>query len=214
MAEQRFPNLHVLKHPLVQHKLTELRDKSCSKKDFNELVREISLLLVYEATQDLALTTRSVDTPLTTFEAPVLAGKKPVIVPILRAGIGMVDAFLTLMPLARVGHVGMFRDEKTLEPQTYYFKLPPNSENRPIFVCDPMLATGGSAVAALKKLKEAGLTNITFVCLVAAPEGVQHFFEAFPDVPMYTASLDQGLNDQSYIVPGLGDAGDRLFGTK
>lgn len=209
-----FPNLQVSNHPLLQHKLSILRDKSTTKKGFKELVHEITLLLAYAASQELAITQCQIETPLETMQAPILAGKKPVILPILRAGIGMVDAFLSLIPSARVGHIGLFRDETTLKPKRYYFKIPKESEDRHFFVCDPMLATGGSAIAAIDILKEEGVRNITMVCLVTAPEGVQAFFDKHPDVSLYTASLDRKLNNKGYILPGLGDAGDRLFGTQ
>lgn len=210
----QFPNFHEIKHPLLLHKLTSLRSQRTSKKEFKELVNEITLLLVYEATKDLPITHKPVKTPLETFSAPVLDGKKPVILPILRAGIGMVDAFLSLMPSARVGHIGLFRNEETLEPQCYYFKIPKHSEDRQFFICDPMLATGGSADETIKRLKSMKISKIIFVCLVAAPEGVKRLCENHPDVPIFGASLDRELNDNGYILPGLGDAGDRLFGTK
>ncbi len=209
-----FEQLFEIKHPLIQHKLSLLRKAVTNTKSFKELVNEITLLLVYEATKDLPMTTESITTPLETFEAPVLDGKKPVIMPILRAGIGMVDGFLKLMPGVRVGHIGLYRDEETLEPHTYFFKIPEDSHKRQFFVCDPMLATGGSAVDAINHIKSRNINKITFVCLVAAPEGVKKFTETHPDVPIYTASLDRQLNEKGYIVPGLGDAGDRLFGTK
>lgn len=209
-----FTNFHVVKHPLIAHKLSLLRDVKNSKKTFKELVDEITLFLGYEATKDLPMTTRSIRTPLETFDAPVLAGKKPVILPILRAGIGMVDSLLTLMPSARVGHIGLFRNEETLQPQRYYFKIPKNSEDRHFFICDPMLATGGSMVETVNMLKAEGIRRITALCIVAAPEGARRFFEAHPDVPIFAANLDRQLNEHGYILPGLGDAGDRLFGTK
>jgi uracil phosphoribosyltransferase len=209
-----FKNLHEIKHPLLQHKLSLLRDVKISKREFKELVNEITLLLAYEATKQLPMTTTTIQTPLEKCEAPVLAGKKPVILPILRAGIGMVDGFLSLMPSGRVGHIGLFRNEETLEPECYYFKIPKQSEDRHFFICDPMLATGGSADETIKRLKTAGIHKITLVCLVAAPEGVARLYKNHPEVPIYTASLDRQLNAQGYILPGLGDAGDRLFGTK
>lgn len=212
--QAEFPNLYVVRHPLLMHKLSLLRDISTSKKDFKELVNEITILLVYEATKDLPMTTQTMQTPLETFEAPVLSGKKPVILPILRAGIGMVDGFLSLIPSARVGHIGLYRNEETLEPQFYYFKIPKQSEDRHFFICDPMLATGGSALETINRLKAEGIKKITLVCLVAAPEGVQRVSNAHPDVPIFLASLDRQLNAHGYILPGLGDAGDRLFGTK
>ncbi len=209
-----FPNFRQVKHPLLSHKLTQLRSISTPKKEFNELVREITQLLVYEATKDLPTKMIRIKTPLEAMEAPTLEGKKPVILPILRAGIGMVDGFLSHIPSARVGHIGLFRNEETLQPQLYYFKIPKHSQDRQFFICDPMLATGGSACVTIQKLKEAGVTRITFVCLVAAPEGVQRMLKEHPRVPIISASLDRQLNDQGYILPGLGDAGDRLFGTK
>lgn len=209
-----FNNLFIINHPLVQHKLTLLREAGISKKAFKELLDEITLLLVYEATKNLPMTTQVINTPLEAYEAPVLAGKKPVILPILRAGIGMADSFLRLMPSARVGHIGLYRNEKTLEPVLYYIKLPQESEDRHYFVCDPMLATGGSAVITINELKKRGISKITYVCIVAAPEGVKNLLDHHPDVEIYTASLDRELSDKGYILPGLGDAGDRLFGTK
>lgn len=209
-----YTNFYELYHPLIRHKLSMLRDAKTSKKDFNALVGEISMLLVYEVTKDLPLTLQTIETPLETAEFPVLAGKKPVILAIMRAGIGMVDGFLTLMPSARVAHIGIYRDEKTLEPHLYYFKIPQHSKDRHFFICDPMLATGGSAIAAIDKLKETGVKKITFVCIIAAPEGVEKVFKAHPDVPIYAAHLDRKLNKKGYILPGLGDAGDRMFGTK
>jgi uracil phosphoribosyltransferase len=210
---KQFPNFYLMTHPLIQHKISLLRDKNTCKKEFKELAYEITLLSAYEATKTLPLTNKTVQTPLETCQAPVLSGKKPVIVPILRAGIGMVDALLTLMPSARVGHIGLYRDENTHQPHRYYFKIPKQSEQRHFFVCDPMLATGGSAAAAITELKKSGIKEITFICLVAAPEGVKHLHQAHPDVPIYAASLDRELNENCYILPGLGDAGDRLFGT-
>lgn len=210
----RFKNFHEVMHPLIKHKLSVLRDVSTDKKGFKDLVNEITLLLVYEATKDLPMTKQKVKTPLETFEAPILSGKKPVVLPILRAGIGMVDGFLALMPAARVGHIGYYRDEETLKPHFYYFKIPQHSTDRQFYVCDPMLATGGSAVATVDKLKKAGITKITFVCILAAPEGVERMFKKHPDVPIIAAGLDRELNKKGYILPGLGDAGDRMFGTK
>jgi uracil phosphoribosyltransferase len=211
---EKFPNLFEVRHPLLLHKLSVLREITTDKKSFKELVNEISLLLAYEATKDLPMTKKTVETPLETFEAPVLSGKKQVILPILRAGIGMVDAFLMLMPSARVGHIGLYRDEKTLEPHLYYFKIPTHSKDRQFYICDPMLATGGSAVAAIDELKKVGIHRISFVCILSAPEGVERLLKAHPDVPIFTACLDRQLNKKGYILPGLGDAGDRMFGTK
>lgn len=210
----QFANFYTVDHPLIQHKLSVLRDVNTDKKCFKELVDEITLLLAYEVTKDLPMTTRTIETPLETCEVPVLYGKKPVILAILRAGIGMVDSFLTLMPSARVAHIGLYREEKTLIPQLYYFKIPPHSKDRQFYICDPMLATGGTAVTAIEKLKSAGVRKIIFVCIVAAPEGVTRVNSMHPDVPVFAASLDRALNRKGYIVPGLGDAGDRLFGTK
>ncbi len=209
-----FSNFNEIKHPLLLHKLSSLRNHRTSKKEFKELVYEITLLLVYEATKELPITHKVIKTPLENFSAPVLDGKKPVILPILRAGIGMVDAFLSLMPSARVGHIGLFRDEDTLQPQCYYFKIPSHAHDRQFFICDPMLATGGSAIATIDRLKASKIHKITFVCLVAAPEGVEKLSKAHPDVTIYAAALDRELNNHGYILPGLGDAGDRLFGTK
>lgn len=213
-ARSDYPQLHQIHHPLVAHKLSLLRDVATNKKQFKELVDEITLLLVYEATKNLPTVYKSIQSPLQTLESPVLAGRKPVVVPILRAGIGMVDAFLTLMPHARVGHIGLYRDEQTLTPHRYYFKIPPEPHERQFFVCDPMLATGGSACATLDELKKEGAKNIIFVCIVASPEGVNKMIQLHPDIPIYCAQLDAKLNEHGYILPGLGDAGDRLFGTQ
>lgn len=209
-----YPNLHEAVHPLILHKLSVLRDKNTSKKEFKALVTELGMLLVYEVTKNLPLESQTIETPLETGEFPVLKGKKPVILAIMRAGIGMVDGFLTLMPSARVAHIGIYRDEKTFKPHLYYFKIPSHSKDRHFFICDPMLATGGSAIVAIDKLKEAGVKKITFVSIIAAPEGVKKVSEAHPDVPIYCAHLDRKLNKKAYILPGLGDAGDRMFGTK
>lgn len=209
-----YPNFYQIEHPLIAHKLTILRDINTTKKTCKELIDEIAMLMAYEVTKDLPLTTIQTTTPLETFDSPVLAGKKPVILPILRAGLGMVDGFLKLMPSARVGHIGLFRDEATLKPHQYYFKIPSNSDDRHFFICDPMLATGGSAVATINELKKNNITQMTFICLVAAPEGVHYFHQHHPQIPVYAASLDRQLNSHGYILPGLGDAGDRLFGTK
>lgn len=209
-----FPNFYEVQHPLLQHKLSVLRDINTDKKEFKELINEISLLLVYEATKDLPMTTQIIQTPLEEFEAPMLSGKKPVILPIIRSGIGMVDAFLTLMPSARVGHIGLYRDEKTLRPHLYYYKIPTHSKDRQFYICDPMLATGGSGAAAIDKLKESGVRRIIFVSILAAPEGVGKIHNNHPEVPIFAASLDRKLNKKGYILPGLGDAGDRMFGTK
>ena len=200
----------VISHPLIQHKLSILRREDTSTKDFRELVNEIAMLMGYEVSRDLPLEEVEIQTPIIKTVQKQLSGKKLAIVPILRAGIGMVDGFLSLVPAAKVGHIGMYRDEETLEP----VKLPEDSDQRQIFVMDPMLATGGSAILAVDSLKKRGAANIKFVCLVAAPEGVKKLQDAHPDIDIYTASLDERLNENGYIVPGLGDAGDRLFGTK
>ena len=204
----------VISHPLIQHKLSILRREDTSTKDFRELVNEIAMLMGYEVSRDLPLEEVEIQTPITKTVQKQLSGKKLAIVPILRAGIGMVDGFLSLVPAAKVGHIGMYRDEETLEPVEYLVKLPEDIDQRQIFVVDPMLATGGSAILAVDSLKKRGAANIKFVCLVAAPEGVKKLQEAHPDIDIYTASLDEKLNEHGYIVPGLGDAGDRLFGTK
>lgn len=204
----------VVDHPLVQHKLTIMRDKETSTASFRRLLREISLLLCYEVTRELALTTRTIETPMATIEAPTLEGKKLVFASVLRAGNGLLDGMLDLVPAARVAHVGLYRDHETLEAVEYFFKAPSNLEDRLVIVVDPMLATANSAVAAVDKLKERGATNLRFVCLLAAPEGIEHFTRSHPDVPVVTASIDDGLDKNGYIVPGLGDAGDRLYGTK
>jgi uracil phosphoribosyltransferase len=210
----QFPNLTVVQHPLVRHKLSVLRDKETSKKKFKELVDEIAMLMAYEVTKDLPLAPVEIETPLETTTEMKLSGKKLTVVPILRAGLGMVDGVVRLIPSARVGHIGLFRDHDTLQPVDYYFKIPPEPENRDFILLDPMLATGGSASAATTSLKRSGASRVRFVCLVAAPEGVQRMLDDHPDVHVYAASLDRELNDLGYILPGLGDAGDRLFGTK
>ena len=204
----------VISHPLIQHKLSILRREDTSTKDFRELVNEIAMLMGYEVSRDLPLEEVEIQTPITKTTQKQLSGKKLAIVPILRAGIGMVDGLLSLVPAAKVGHIGMYRDEETLEPVEYLVKLPEDIDQRQIFVVDPMLATGGSAILAVDSLKKRGAANIKFVCLVAAPEGVKKLQESHPDIDIYTASLDEKLNEYGYIVPGLGDAGDRLFGTK
>lgn len=207
-------HLTVVDHPLVQHKLTIMRDKDTSTASFRRLLREISHLLAYEVTRGLEITSKTVETPLQTIEAPILDGKKLALISILRAGNGLLDGILDLIPAARVGFVGLYRDEETLEPVQYYFKVPDALEDRLVIAVDPMLATGNSSVAAIDMLKDAGAKNIRFLCLLASPEGVARMKEAHPDVPIVTASVDECLNDQGYIVPGLGDAGDRMFGTK
>lgn len=213
--DPRFPKLFILDHPLIQHKLSHMRASDTSTRTFRELLREITLLMGYEITRDLPLTTRSIETPLQTMDAPVIAGKKLAIVPILRAGVGMSDGLLELVPSARVGHIGVFRDPDTHKPVEYLVRLPDLAE-RTFILCDPMVATGNSAVYAVDVLKNRGVSDaqIIFLALVAAPEGVAVFQAAHPGVKMYVASLDSHLNEHAYIVPGLGDAGDRIFGTK
>jgi uracil phosphoribosyltransferase len=206
--------LTLVDHPLVQHKLSLMREKGTSTAVFRQLLREISLLLGYEVLQDLPLTRRVIDTPLQEMEAPVLAGKKLALVSILRAGNGMLEGLLELVPSARVGFIGLYRDPETLHPVEYYTKVPNDLGARPVVVVDPMLATANSAVAAVTKLKEAGARDLRFLCLLAAPEGAKRMAEAHPDVRVFTAALDERLNDHGYILPGLGDAGDRMFGTK
>lgn len=206
--------LTIVDHPLVQHKLTLMRDVTTPSSQFRQLLGEISQLLAYEATRDLPLEMRKIETPLQTMDSPVLAGKKLALVSILRAGNGMLDSLLHLIPSARVGFVGLYRDEETLQPVQYYFKAPEDLAERDILVVDPMLATGNSSVAAIDLLKQAGATRLRFLCLLAAPEGVARMQEAHPDVPVITAALDARLSDVGYILPGLGDAGDRMFGTK
>ncbi len=206
--------IEVLNHPLIQHKLTIIREKQCGTKVFREMVNEISTLMAYEVSRDMPLKDIEIETPITKTTQKTLAGKKVAIVPILRAGLGMVDGVLNMIPAAKVGHVGMYRDEKTLKPVEYFVKLPSDISQRQLFVVDPMLATGGSAIMAMDMLKKRGASNIKFMCLVAAPEGVKALQEAHPDIDIYTAALDDHLNEDGYIVPGLGDAGDRLFGTK
>ena len=205
--------LHIADHPLIAHKLSIMRSKKTGSKDFRELLNEIAMLMGYELTRDLPLEEITIETPIQKAQATRIAGKKIAIVPILRAGLGMVDGLLQLVPVAKVGHIGMYRDPETHEPVEYYCKLPADIEQRLVILVDPMLATGGSAADALTKLKEYGCTNIRFMCLVAAPEGVKRVQDAHPDVDIYTAALDERLNDHAYIVPGLGDAGDRIFGT-
>lgn len=212
--DTRFPGLFIVDHPLIQHKLTHMRDRTTSTRTFRELLHEITLLMGYEVTRALPLATRRIETPLCAMDAPVIAGKKLVVVPVLRAGLGMADGLLKLIPSARVGHIGLYRDEHK-RPVEYYVRLP-EVEDRVFIVCDPMVGTGHSAAHAVDILKRRGVTadRIHFLALVAAPEGVAAFRSRHPDVPMYVAALDDHLNDHAYIVPGLGDAGDRLFGTK
>ena len=204
----------VVDHPLVQHKLTLMRRKETPTATFRQLIREIALLLAYEVTRDLPLEKQRIETPLVTVDAPMLTGKKLVLISVLRAGNGLLEGMLDLVPSARVGHVGLYRDPLTLVAVEYYFKAPENLEDRLVVVVDPMLATGNSAIAAVHKIREAGGQNVKFVCLLAAPEGVTAFQAAHPDVPIYTAAIDEYLDDHGYIVPGLGDAGDRIYGTK
>jgi len=206
--------VYVFDHPLIQHKLTYIRDKNTGTKEFRELVDEVATLMAFEITRDMPLEEIEIETPVTKATTKVLSGKKIAIVPILRAGIGMVDGVLKLIPAAKVGHIGLYRDPETLKPVEYYAKLPADVEERDFIIVDPMLATGGSAVEAINSLKTRGAKNIKFMCLIAAPEGVEAIQESHPDVDIYIASLDEKLNDHGYIVPGLGDAGDRLFGTK
>ena len=214
MKKTDFPNLTIIDHPLVQHKLSILRDKNTSKKTFRALVDEMSMLMGYEVTKDLKLENVAVETPLETMQAYQVSGKKLTLVPILRAGLGMVEGMLRLMPSVRVGHIGLYREHDTLNPVDYYFKIPGDVEARDFILLDPMLATGGSAVAAVDSLKKGGASRVRLVCIVAAPEGVKRMLEAHPDVHIYSASLDRELNEHGYILPGLGDAGDRLFGTR
>lgn len=205
--------LHIIDHPLVQHKLSIMRNKETSTNKFRGLLKEIAMLMGYEVTRDFPLTYKEIETPLQKMNAPTIAGKKVVIAPILRAGLGMVDGLMELIPSARVGHIGMYRDEVTCQPVFYYYKMPENKD-RLVIVTDPMLATGGSACDAIKRLKEDGYTQIRLMCLVASPQGVKAVQEKYPEVDIYLASLDEGMNEKNYILPGLGDAGDRIFGTR
>ena len=207
-------NLTVVNHPLVQHKLTIMRDKDTPTAVFRQLLREISQLLAYEVTRGMPMTTKRIETPMQLMDAPTLDGKKLALISILRAGNGLLDGVLELIPSARVGFVGLYRDEATLKPVKYYFKVPEGLDDRLVIAVDPMLATGNSSVAAIDMLKEAGANNIRFLCLLAAPEGIKRMQEAHPDVPIVTAAVDEKLNESGYIVPGLGDAGDRMYGTK
>lgn len=208
------PKVHVLDHPLIQHKLTYIRDINTGTKEFRELVDEVATLMAYEITRDLPLTEKEIETPVQKGTSNVLAGKKLGVIPILRAGLGMVEGILNLIPAAKVGHIGLYRDPETLLPVEYYVKLPSDISERELILVDPMLATGGSAIEAVNSLKKRGAKSIRFMCLIAAPEGVKAMTEAHPDVDIFIAALDEKLNDKGYIVPGLGDAGDRLFGTK
>ncbi len=211
---KQYKNVTVIDHPLVQHKLTILRDKSTGVKEFRELVEELSLLIGYEVTRNLTMEETEIETPICKTKSKVIAGKKLGFIPILRAGLGMVDGMLSLVPAAKVGHIGLYRDPETLKPVEYYCKLPSDVAERDLIVLDPMLATGGSAAAAISFLKDKGAKSIKLVNLIAAPEGIQTVIEAHPDVEIYVGAVDEKLNDHGYIVPGLGDAGDRLFGTK
>lgn len=204
----------IFDHPLIQHKISLLRNKNTGSKEFRELVGEVSMLMYYEATRDLPLKEVEIETPVALAKTKVIAGRKLAFVPILRAGIGMLDGVLSMVPAAKVGHIGLYRDPQTLQPVKYYCKLPSDINEREVIVLDPMLATGGSAVAAIQMLKESGAANIKFMCIIAAPEGLNALTEAHPDVQVYCAALDEKLNDDKYIVPGLGDCGDRIFGTK
>ena len=206
--------VHVMDHPLIEHKISYIRSKDIGTKEFREVIGEIAQLMCYEATRDLKMKEVEIETPVARTTGRVLDGKKLAIVPILRAGIGMVDGMLSLIPAAKVGHIGMYRDHETHQPVEYYCKLPSDCEERQVFVVDPMLATGGSSAAAVSMLKEKGVKNIRFLCIIAAPEGVERMREEHPDVDLYIGALDERLNDHGYIVPGLGDAGDRIFGTK
>ncbi|HXI22072.1 MAG TPA: uracil phosphoribosyltransferase [Gemmatimonadales bacterium] len=214
MPHPAFPNLVVLGHPLIQHKLTLLRDRTTSTRDFKQMVGEIAMLMAYEVTKDLPTEPAPIETPLEAMTGRMVSDKKLTLVPILRAGLGMVNGVSQLLPTARVGHIGVMRDENSLEAVRYYAKLPGDERDRDFFVLDPMLATGGSATAAVTTLKTAGARRIRFLCIVAAPEGVRRMLEGHPDVPVFSAALDRGLNAQGYIIPGLGDAGDRLYGTQ
>ena len=211
---QNMDNVFVFDHPLIQHKVTLLRDKNTSSKEFRELVSEISVLMGYEVTRDLPLKEVEVETPIAVAKAKVISGKKLAVVPILRAGLGMAEGFLKLVPMARVGHIGIYRDHETLEPIEYYCKLPSDIEERDVVLVDPMLATGGSASGAVNFLKKRNVKNIKFMCLIASKEGIRRLHTYHPDVAIYCAAVDEKLNEHGYIVPGLGDAGDRLFGTK
>lgn len=208
------PNITICDHPLIKHKISMLRKKETGTNEFRKIVDEIAMLIGYEALRDLPLENVEIETPLEKAQCPVIAGKKSAIVPILRAGLGMVDGLLSLMPVAKVGHIGLYRDEETFEPQEYYCKLPTAIDERKIYVVDPMLATGGSAIAAINFIKQRGGKDITFLCVIAAPEGVKKLHEVHPDVKIFVGNLDRELNEHAYICPGLGDAGDRIFGTK
>ncbi len=207
-------NVHIMDHPLIQHKISLLRDKNTTVKEFRELVNEIAMLMCYDAFRNLKLKDVEIETPVATAHSKMLAGPDIAVVPILRAGMGMLDGILNLVPNAKVGHIGLYRNPRTLEPVEYYCKVPKDIDKREVFIIDPMLATGGSAIAAIKFLKDKGAQNIKFLCLIAAPEGLEKICAAYPEVEIFCASLDEKLNDHGYIVPGLGDAGDRIYGTK
>ena len=211
---ENYNNVTYMTHPLIKHKISRLRDKNTGTNEFRKLVEEIAMLEGFEALKDLPLEDVEVETPIETCMTPMIAGRKLAIVPILRAGLGMVEGLLSLVPSAKIGHIGLYRDEETFEPHEYYCKLPSPIEERTIVVCDPMLATGGSAVDAITMIKKHGGKNIKFVCIIAAPEGVKRLHEAHPDIQIYVGNLDRCLNENAYICPGLGDAGDRIFGTK
>ncbi|HZK41716.1 MAG TPA: uracil phosphoribosyltransferase [Clostridia bacterium] len=212
--KKEYEGVFIFDHPLIQHKLAIMRDKNTTTKEFRELVSEVAMLMAYEVTRDLPLRAIDIETPMGTAHGHVIEGKKLALVPILRAGLGMVDGMINLIPMAKVGHIGLYRDPQTLEPVEYYCKLPDDVQNRDVILLDPMLATGGSAVAAVDFLKKRDIEHIKFVCLIAAPEGIEKLHGQHPDVPIFCAGLDDYLDDNAYIVPGLGDAGDRLFGTK
>ncbi|MBX3183136.1 MAG: uracil phosphoribosyltransferase [Polyangiaceae bacterium] len=214
MAAAAPSNVHLIDHPLILHKLTVMRRRETTTREFRQLLRELSMLMAYEVTRDMAITLETIETPIAAMQAPVIDGKKLVFISVLRAGTGMLDGMLETVPAARVGHIGLYRDPETLQPVEYYFKIPKEMADRDVVVVDPMLATGNSAAAAVQRIKEAGPRSIKFVCLLAAPEGIATFGAAHPDVPIYTPAIDERLNDHGYIVPGLGDAGDRMYGTR
>ena len=211
---EKMKNVYIMDHPLIKHKISMLRDKNTGTNEFRKLVEEIGILMGYEALRDLPTEEVEVETPIETCRTPMIAGKKLAVIPVLRAGLGMVDGMLAMIPAAKVGHIGLYRDPETLEPVEYYCKLPDDCANREVFVVDPMLATGGSSAAAIQMLKDKGVKNIHLMVIIAAPEGVKKMQEAHPDVDIYIGALDDHLNEHGYIVPGLGDAGDRIFGTK
>lgn len=213
MELSKYPNVHVLDHPLLKHKISLIRDKDTPTPEFRQLVKEIAMMEGYEALKSVKTTLREIQTPIEKTTQPYVEGKNICFVPILRAGMGMVDGMSALLPTAKVGHIGLYRDEVTHEPHAYYCKLPHNLDTSDVYLLDPMLATGGSAIDAVKTLKDHGAKKISFLCIIAAPEGVEAFCEAYPDIPLYIGALDRQLNDKAYICPGLGDAGDRIFGT-